>query len=87
MHILFYLGTDYTDCTDKLVLTSTKRTVLIRVIRALKTLVTIYLLTLSLCHPERSEGSREHKVGVTEILPPYGRLNDTFVSTSISYLI
>ena len=29
------------------------------------------------CHPERSEGSREHKVGVTEILPPYGRLNDT----------
>ena len=39
-------------------------------------MVTIYLLTLSLCHPERSEGSREHKVGVTEILPPFGRLND-----------
>ena len=62
---------------DKLVLTSTK-TVLIRVIRALKSLVTIYLLTLSLCHPERSEGSREHQVAVTEILPPCGRLNDTW---------
>ena len=36
----------------------------------------IYLLTLSLCHPERSEGSREHQVGATEILPPFGRLND-----------
>ena len=29
------------------------------------------------CHSERSEESREHKVGVTEILPPCGRLNDT----------
>ena len=37
------------------------------------------------CHSERSEESREHKVGVTEIfrtessttrLPPCGRLND-----------
>ena len=36
----------------------------------------IYLLTLPLCHSERSEESRVHKVGVTEILPPYGRLND-----------
>ena len=45
----------------------------------------IYLLTLPLCHSERSEDellrtlsekSRVHKVGVTEILPPYGRLND-----------
>ena len=26
---------------------------------------------------ERSEESRYHKVGVAEILPPYGRLNDT----------
>ena len=39
--------------------------------------VIIYLMTLSLCHSERSEESRYHKVGVTEILPPYGRLNDT----------
>ena len=31
----------------------------------------------SFCHPERSEGSRVHKeVDVTEILPPYGRLDD-----------
>ena len=29
-----------------------------------------------ICHPERSEGSREHKVSVIEILPPFGRLND-----------
>jgi hypothetical protein len=36
--------------------------------------VIIYLLTLSLCHSERSEESRYHKVGVTEILPPFGRL-------------
>ena len=28
------------------------------------------------CHSERSEESRYHKVGVTEILPPCGRLND-----------
>ena len=36
------------------------------------------------CHSERSEESRVHKVGVTEILPPCGRLNDiTGVSTSI----
>ena len=43
-------------------------------------------MTLSLCHfsdvvlnnsSERSEESRYHKVGVTEILPPYGRQNDT----------
>ena len=40
-------------------------------------MVIIYLLTLPLCHSERSEESRCHKVGVTEILPPYGRLNDT----------
>ena len=39
-------------------------------------LVIIYLLTLPLCHSERSEESRYHKVGVTEILPPFGRLND-----------
>ena len=51
-------------------------------------LVTIYLLALSLCHPERSEGSREHKVDVTEIfrtessttrLPPFSRLNDKLI--------
>ncbi len=36
-----------------------------------------YLLTLPLCHLERSEKSRYHKVNVTEILPPFGRLNDT----------
>ena len=44
------------------------------------------MLTLSLCHfsdkvlnnsSERSEESRYHKVVVTEILPPFGRLNDT----------
>ena len=43
-------------------------------------------MTLSLCHFsdkvlnnsfERSEESRYHKVGVTEILPPYDRQNDT----------
>ena len=29
------------------------------------------------CHPERSEGSQAHKaVDVSEILPPYGRLDD-----------
>ena len=48
--------------------------------------IRLYLLTLLLCHfsdrvlnnsSERSEKSRYHKVGVTEILPPYGRLNDT----------
>ena len=42
-------------------------------------------MTEIFCHPERSEGSREHKVDVTEIfrtessttrLPPCGRLND-----------
>ena len=44
----------------------------------------IYLLTLPLCHSERSEESRVHKVGVTEILPPYGRLNDNLVLTDIS---
>ena len=32
---------------------------------------------IQVCHPERSEGSREHKeVDVHEILPPSGRLND-----------
>jgi len=44
----------------------------------------IYLLALPLCHSVRSEDellrqgekSRYHKVGVAEILPPYGRLND-----------
>ena len=35
-------------------------------------------MTLSLCHSERSEESRYHKVGVTEILPPFSRLNDNF---------
>ena len=52
-------------------------------------MVTIYLLTLSLCHPERSEGSREHQVGVTEILPPFGRLNDKLcqeIYRSLNYL-
>ena len=39
-------------------------------------MVIIYLSTLSLCHPERSEGSRKHQLSVTEILPPFGRLND-----------
>ena len=43
-------------------------------------------MTLSLCHfsdkvlnnsSERSEESRYHKVGVTEILLSYGRLNDS----------
>ena len=38
-----------------------------------------------ICHSERSEESRYHKVGVTEILPPYGRLNDNFVLTSMSF--
>ena len=27
-------------------------------------------------HPERSEGSRVQRVGIFEILPPFGRLND-----------
>ena len=31
-----------------------------------------------------SEESRVHKVGVTEILPPYGRLNDSLALTDIS---
>jgi len=31
------------------------------------------------CHPEQREGSRNHKEGVTEILPPFGRLNDTMI--------
>ena len=39
-------------------------------------MVIIYLSTLSSCHPKRSEESREHQVSVTEILPPFGRLND-----------
>ena len=39
-------------------------------------MVIIYLSTLSLCRPERSEGSRVHQVSVTEIHPPFGRLND-----------
>ena len=30
-----------------------------------------------ICHSERSEESRYYQVGVTEILPPFGRLNDT----------
>ena len=30
------------------------------------------------CHPERSEGYRVHKVGVYEILPSCGRLNDKY---------
>ena len=29
---------------------------------------------LSLCHPERSEGSREHQAGVHRDFPPFGRL-------------
>ena len=29
------------------------------------------------CHSERSEESRVHQVGVSEILPPFGRLDDT----------
>ena len=37
-------------------------------------------MTLSLCHSERSEESRYHKVGVTEILPPYDRQNDTVLT-------
>ena len=31
-----------------------------------------------------SEESRVHKVGVTEILPPFGRLNDSLALTNIS---
>ena len=31
-----------------------------------------------------SEESRVHKVGVPEILPPYGRLNDSLALTNIS---
>ena len=42
------------------------------------------MLSFLLCHSERSEESRGHKVGVTEILPPYGRLNDNLVLTDIS---
>ena len=38
-----------------------------------------------ICHSERSEESRYHKVCVTEILPPYGRLNDNFVLTNMSF--
>ena len=37
-----------------------------------------FKLSVSPCHSERSEGSREHKVVVHEILPPYGRLNDKY---------
>ena len=35
-------------------------------------------MTLSLCHSERSEESRKHPLDVTEILPPFSRLNDNF---------
>ena len=31
---------------------------------------------------ERSEKSRRHKLDVFEILPPFGRLNDTIMVTS-----
>ena len=36
----------------------------------------IWFVVLAICHSERSEKSREHKVDVHEILPPFGRLND-----------
>ena len=39
-------------------------------------MVIICLSTLSLCHPERSEGSLKHQVSVTEIHPPFSRLNN-----------
>ena len=34
-----------------------------------------FKLLVFLCHPERSEGSRVHKVGIHEILLLYGRPN------------
>ena len=43
------------------------------------------LLLFLLCHSERSEESRKYKVGVIEILPPFGRLNDNLVLTNISF--
>ena len=37
-----------------------------------------FKLWLFQCYPKRSEGSRVHKVGIHEILPPYGRPNDKY---------
>ena len=31
------------------------------------------------CHSERSEESREHPLYASEILPPFGRLNDSML--------
>ena len=38
--------------------------------------MSIFALKCTFCHPERSEGSREHKVDDTEILRHYVPLND-----------
>ena len=37
-----------------------------------------FKLLVFLCHPERSEGYRVHKVGGYEILPSCGRPNDKY---------
>ena len=37
-----------------------------------------FKLSVSPCHPERSEGSRGHKVEVYKILPSCGRPNDKY---------
>ena len=42
----------------------------------INTLSELKKITCIICHSERSEESRMHSLCVTEILPPYGRLND-----------
>ena len=39
-----------------------------------------------ICHPERSEGSREHKVSATEIFRRFAPLNDIMIEISF-YLL
>ena len=39
-----------------------------------------------ICHPERSEGSRDHKVSATEIFRRFAPLNDIMIKIS-SYLL
>ena len=48
--------------------------------------VIIYLLTLPLCHLERSEESREHQVGVTEIPSPIALIAQTSQLIDLQHL-
>ena len=41
----------------------------------------IYIYVNIHCHPERSEGSREHSHGVIKIFSPLSRLNDKIYKT------